>query len=89
MKSGKRAKTTLEAEVQNVSKFGVWILVRGNEYFLSYKDYPWFKKATNAAVKNVRLLNEDHLQWPDLDVDLEVESLEKPQKYPLKFRTKR
>ena len=78
----------METEVQDVSKFGVWILVRGIEYFLSYRKYPWFKNATKKAVKNVRLLNEDHLQWPDLDVDLEVQSLEKPEKYPLKFRAK-
>lgn len=79
----------MEAEVQNVSKLGLWLLVRGSEYFLPYKEYPWFKNASSKAVKNVCLLNQGHLHWPDLDVDLEVESLEKPEKYPLKFRAKR
>lgn len=84
----KRGKSTLEAEIQNISKFGIWLLVQGKEYFLSYKDFPWFKGAKPNSIKNVRLINQDHLHWPALDVDLELESVKKPQKYPLKYKEK-
>jgi hypothetical protein len=36
---------------------------------------------------NVRLLNRVHLHWPDLDIDLEVQSLEHPDQYPLQYKT--
>jgi hypothetical protein len=85
MKSAKRGKNIFEVEVQGISKFGVWLFIRGTEYFLSHEEYPWFKEARISDVLNVRLINENHLEWPELDVDLELESLEEPDKYPLKF----
>ncbi|MBI1861704.1 MAG: DUF2442 domain-containing protein [Deltaproteobacteria bacterium] len=86
MKSARRGKGTSEVEVQGVSKFGVWIYVQGREYFLSYKEYPWFEDAKVSEIMNVRLINSHHLEWPDLDIDLETESLEDPSKYPLKYK---
>ena len=77
---------TSEAEVLNVSARGLWLYVAGKEYFLSYEEYPWFRTATIDAILNVQLLNSRHLHWPDLDVDLEVDSLEHPENYPLMFR---
>lgn len=41
------------------------------------------KDAALAAVYNVRLMRRSHLNWPDLDVDLEIASLEHPERYPL------
>jgi hypothetical protein len=38
------------------------------------------------SIQNVQLLHSYHLYWPDLDVDLEIDNLENPQKYPLKSR---
>jgi hypothetical protein len=29
------------------------------------------------------------LYWPDLDVDLEIDNLENPEKYPLKSKVKK
>jgi hypothetical protein len=34
-------------------------------------------------VFNVELLNGHHLHWPELDVDLELDGLNEPEKYPL------
>jgi hypothetical protein len=85
MKSAKHGKSTSPVEVQGISKFGVWLFVQGEEYFLSHEEYPWFKNARVSEVMNVRLINGNHLEWPDLDVDLELESLVHPEKYPLKY----
>ena len=34
-------------------------------------------------ILNVKQLNYNHLYWPDIDVDLELDSIKNPQKYPL------
>ena len=74
------------ASVENISPFGIWLLVCNREYFLTYKDYPWFKNRSIKSIQNVQLLHGTHLHWPELDVDLEVDNLENPEKYPLKSR---
>jgi len=69
-----------------MDRFGLWILVEEKEYFLSYDQYPWFKNARVDQILNVQLLKEDHLNWPELDIDLCVESIEQPDKYPLTYK---
>lgn len=85
MKSKEPGKGISSVEVSNISPNGVWLLVEDCEYCLSYKDFPWFKKASIQQVQNVRLLNGHHLYWKDLDVDLEVDSLKNLSAYPLKY----
>ena len=83
MKSAKLGKSTSAAEVTNVSVHGFWILIADQEHFLSFELFPWFKDATIAALVNVELQSAQHLYWPDLDVDLAVESIEFPGRFPL------
>lgn len=86
MKSGTAGKNTSETEVLNISKHGLWLFLNGREYFLSFESFPWFKDANVSSILNVTLLHGHHLYWPDLDVDLEVESLGSPEKYPLVYK---
>ena len=86
MKSLTLGKNTSRVEVQDIFKFGVWLFAKGREYFLPYKDYPWFEEASVSDVYEVKLQHGSHLYWPNLDVDLELKSLEEPQKYPLKYK---
>lgn len=37
-------------------------------------------------VLNVRMCGKHAIEWPNLDVDLEVESLRHPERYPLVIR---
>jgi hypothetical protein len=85
MKSLKPGKS-ISVSVENITPFGIWIFVKEKEYFLSYKDYPYFKEQTLNSIQNVQLLHGFHLYWPELDVDLEIDNLEKPGKYPLKSK---
>jgi hypothetical protein len=85
MKLQKRGTNTLSAEVTNISAHGFWVLVQEKEYFLDYEHNPWFRQATIDQLLNVRLLHRTHLFWPDLDVDLEVQSLDNPEHYPLLY----
>lgn len=86
MKSSKRGKA-ISASVENITPFGIWLFVKGKEYFLNYKDYPFFREQVLSAIQDVQLLHGYHLYWPQLDVDLEIDNLENPQKYPLQYRT--
>lgn len=77
---------TSEVEVSHIDVHGLWLCVDDKEYFLPYTDYPWFKEAKVKEILNVKLLHGHHLYWPELDVDLEMDSLENPQSYPLKYK---
>ena len=83
MKSEMLGTGTLEVEVTQISKHGIWLLLEDKEHFLSFDNFPWFRDASVSAIHNVELLNEHHLYWPDLDVDLAVESIENPEQFPL------
>jgi len=87
MKRSAGGRRIAEAGILNTSASGIWLFVLDKQYFLPYAEYPWFKDAAIKAILNVRLLNRIHLHWPDLDIDLEVQSLERPDHYPLQHKT--
>ena len=61
---------TTTAEVTMINARGILLFVGGKEYYLSYDRYPWFR---NAKVSDV------------LDVDLEIDSIIHPERYPISF----
>jgi hypothetical protein len=83
MKSENIGVGTSSVEVLNVSPHGFWLLVAEREYFLSYEDFPWFRDATIGQLFKVELLHQDHLYWAELDVDLDLDRITYPEKYPL------
>jgi hypothetical protein len=88
MKSALRGKNTSAAEVSNVSPDGFWLLLDARELFLSFKDFPWFQDATIRQLTSVERPHPQHLRWPALDVDLTVESVEHPERFPLVSRSR-
>jgi hypothetical protein len=80
--------STSEVEVTNVSKHGFWLLIRQQEVFVPFTEFPWFRDASIGQLLNVQLPSPHHLYWPDLDVDLAVESLFHPERFPLVSRTR-
>lgn len=73
-------------EVTHVSSHGVWLLCGGRELFLSYDDFPWFKDAPIGKIINVEQASPGHLCWPELDIDLAIDSIEHPDRYPLQAK---
>jgi hypothetical protein len=69
-------------EVTNISCHGLWLLWNGQEHFLDYAHFPWFKEATVAEISHVETPTPSSLHWPDLDVDLHQSILENPEAYP-------
>ena len=72
MSSQRPGASTSAVEVTSISSHGFWVLVHGEELFLAFEEFPWFKDASISAVLNVERLQPQHLYWPDLDVDLQV-----------------
>jgi hypothetical protein len=86
MTSSMRGESAFQVEVSNIDCHGFWLLIDDKEYFLPYVDFPWFRKATLDQIIHVELLHGDHLHWPDLDVDLCLESLAQPESFPLIYQ---
>lgn len=74
---------TFQVEVTNVSTHGFWILIGEQELFAPFTEFPWFRDASIGEITRVELPSPHHLYWPALDVDLAVESLTDPERYPL------
>ena len=76
-------KSTLSAEVTHINLRGLWLLVDDREHFLPFKLFPWFRAAPIGSVMKVTRPSRARVRWPDLDVDLALDSIESPAKYPL------
>lgn len=70
-------------EVTHVSKHGFWLLLADEEVFLPFEQFPWFRKATIDQITHVEAPTDEHLYWPELDIDLAVESIRHPDAFPL------
>ncbi len=77
---------TSSPEVTNISRHGFWLLLDGRELFLDFEQFPWFKSAPIESILGVERPHPHHLRWPKLDVDLTVDSIEHPERYPLETR---
>jgi hypothetical protein len=86
MKSEKLGTDTYPAEIANISALGFWVFLGDRELFVPFQEFPWFADAPVSKILNVHRPQEDHLYWPDQDVDLAVESLEHPERFPLVWR---
>ena len=87
MRSSEVGTSTSEVEVLNVSPNGIWLYVKDREYFLPYAEFPWFKDACLSEIHRVRLHHGYHLRWEGLDVDLDLDSLDHLEHFPLKYRS--
>lgn len=74
-------------EVSGVSKHGFWLLLDDDEeLFVSFSEFPWFSKAPVEQLFHVERPQPHHLYWPDLDVDLHLDSIRHPERFPLVSR---
>jgi hypothetical protein len=83
MKSVLRGKTTLAVEVRSLGPEGFWLLLDERELFVPFKEFPWFQDAKIREIMSVERPSPHHLRWPALDIDLAVDSIEHPDRFPL------
>ena len=87
MRSALHGKTTSAAEVSKVVPDGFYLRVDSRELFVPFREFPWFVDASVRQIMAVERPSPDHLRWPDLDVDLALESIEHPERFPCLSRT--
>ncbi|WP_310452816.1 DUF2442 domain-containing protein [Sulfuritalea sp.] len=78
--------STFPVEVSNISQHGFWLLLADEELFLPFSEFPWFRDVAVSKILHVERPSSNHLYWPDLDVDLAVESIRHPEQFPLVSR---
>ena len=83
MNSSMHGNSTSTVEVTNISAHGIWMLCRDEELFLSFQDFPWFAGRVKQQIENVQEVSPEHFHWPELDVDLCLESIRHPERFPL------
>jgi hypothetical protein len=86
MKSAALGNNTSGPEVTNVSQHGLWLLLGREELFLPFAQFPWFRDAPIGKVLHVEQPATHHLYWPELDIDLAVDSIRNPEQFPLVSR---
>jgi hypothetical protein len=74
--------TTLDVEVTNISRHCLWILLGDEELPVAFSDFPWFRTARIDQILAVSRPTEDHLYWPELDIDISVASIRNPADFP-------
>ncbi len=87
MRSARRGESTSrDAEVTNISRDGFRLLAGGEELFVAFDVFPWFRTAAVSQILNVQSPHAGQFRWPDLDVDLPRASILNPEKFPLVSR---
>ncbi len=78
------ANTFIKAQITSIESDGFWLLTGTGEYFVSFESYPDFQRATIEQIFHFEQTY-DQYHWPDLDIDIELEALIHPERFPLKF----
>lgn len=81
--TSKNSIASTSASVLMINGDGIMLSVDGHDYFLSYNRIPWMRDASISHVLDVRMCGKNAIEWPALDIDLEIESLKHPERYPL------
>jgi len=83
MSSNAFGTNTFPVEVTDISNHGVWLLAHGNELFMPYESFPWFRDVSVGKILNVEEPTPGHFYWPDVDIDLTEEIISHPERFPL------
>jgi hypothetical protein len=69
--------------VKNLSANGFSLFLNVEELYLGFEFFPWFKSAMASQIYDVSRPTPDRLHWPLLDIDLTIDSIRHPERYPL------
>jgi len=73
----------MTCNVKNISKHGIWLLDKNQECFMPFEFFPWFKQARVENILQVEEISPDHFYWSALDIDLTLEMIKHPARFPL------
>ena len=77
---------TSAVEVTHIDGRGLWLYVDGHEHYMPYDRFPWFVDATVRQISRVERHGGEHFHWPELDVDLTLDMIDHPERYPRTYR---
>ncbi|MBK5965652.1 hypothetical protein CCR95_16555 [Thiocystis minor] len=73
-----------QVEVSTISRQGFSLLLdQEEELFVPFSEFPWFRAAPVEQIFHVERPQSRHLFWPELDIDLHVDSIRHPEQFPL------
>ncbi|MCK9225106.1 MAG: DUF2442 domain-containing protein [Candidatus Muirbacterium halophilum] len=81
----KHGKNILNHEISSINSNGIWFILDEKEYFISFLDYPSFQKASLEDIFSFEFSYPDHIYWKNLDIDIELDSLTNPERFPLEY----
>ena len=73
------------ASISSIQQDGFQLLTEEGECFVLFERYPAFRKAKVDQIFHIEQ-DDDAFYWPDLDIDIELDALMHPERYPLIFR---
>jgi len=79
----KKNGTIICAKVESITSTGLTLYINEEEYQIPFSRVPWFRDAKVEDVFDVKMNGLDEIRWDKLDIDLDIESLKHPEKYPL------
>ena len=59
-------------------------MTHDREYFMPFSEFPWFKDSSVANILTFEEPTPGYFHWPNLDIDLTIEMIEHPERFPLK-----
>jgi hypothetical protein len=78
--------SNLVSEITRIDRQGFWLLVDDREYYVPFDDYPAFRQATLAGIFAFQQQSPTQFHWPGLDIDIELDALAHPDRFPLVFK---
>lgn len=85
MLSEPRGNSICASEVTAIGRDGFWLIHDDREFFVPYENYPVFRLATVEQIYSMQEIGPGQLYWESLDADIEVEALDHPEYFSLKF----
>ena len=75
-----------ECKLTSINDLGFWVLINDKEYFVPFAEYPGFTESSIDQIFKIKYLPPSQLHWEELDIDIELEALSKPESFPLIYR---
>jgi hypothetical protein len=86
MSLSKHGTVISDYQITNIERFGFWIYTNEEEYFVKFEEFPDFKHARIEEILNFKRIDPQQFHWPDLDIDIDINSLKNPSGYPLGYK---
>ena len=75
-----------DIEVTHISGHGIWLLAGERELFLPCDQFSWFRDAPVGKILKVEQPAPGHFYWPGPGAVPGIESIEHPERFPLKAK---